>query len=287
MRTSAAQSSLVAALRPCSYRGMKQLTIRLLARLILPAFLALGLAGCVTNPETGRRQLLIVPESQMTQLGMSSFDQLKQQQPISRDPAANALVRRVGERIRSVVNLPNAQWEFVVFESQEANAFCLPGGKVGVYTGILPVTKDEAGLATVLGHEIGHAVAHHGAERMTEALALQFGGRVVDSSLSKSDPRMHAGLVTAYGVGAQVGRELPHSRLQESEADHLGLIYMARAAYNPEAAVEFWERFAEYNKQHGGSDGLWFLRTHSLNEVRIKQLKEWLPEVQREYRPRN
>ena len=148
------------------------------------------------------------------------------------------------------------------------------------------MTKDEAGLATVLGHEIGHAVAHHGAERMTEALASQFGGRMVDSSLSKSDPRMHAGLVTAYGVVAQVGRELPHSRLQESEADHLGVIYMARAGYNPEAAIGFWERFAEYNRQHGGSDGLWFLRTHPLNDVRIKQLKQWLPEVQREYRPR-
>jgi len=122
------QSSLVAALKPCFYRAMKQLTIRLLGRLILPAFLSLGLAGCVTNPETGRRQLLIVPESQMIQLGLSSFDQMKQQQPISRDPAANAVVQRVGGRIHSVVNLPNAQWEFVVFESQEANAFCLPGG---------------------------------------------------------------------------------------------------------------------------------------------------------------
>ena len=121
---------------------MKQFTTRLFARLILPAFLSVWLAGCVTNPETGRCQLLIVPESQMTQLGISSFDQLKQQTPISRDPAANAMVQQVGERIRSVVNLPNAQWEFVVFDSKEANAFCLPGGKIGVYTGILPLMKE-------------------------------------------------------------------------------------------------------------------------------------------------
>src|SRR6266542_6091459 len=199
------------------------------------------LIGCTTVPETGRRQINFIPQGEEMQLGLTSFEKMKQAVSISKDPAANALVQKIGKRVATVAPLPNAQWEFVVFESKEANAFCLPGGKVGVYTGISPVTKDEAGLATVLGHEIGHAVAHHGAERMTEALALQFGGRVVDSSLSKSDPRMHAGLVTAYGVGAQVGRELPHSRLQESEADHLGLIYMARAGYNPVAAVEFWE----------------------------------------------
>src|SRR5438128_8254851 len=249
--------------------------------------LGAGLPGCSTVPETGRRQINFIPPGEEMQLGLSSFEKMKHEVPISKDLAANALVQKVGWRIATVAPLPNARWEFVVFESTEANAFCLPGGKVGVYTGILPVTKDEAGLATVLGHEIGHAVAHHGAERMTEALALQLGGSVVDASLSKSDPRMHAGLVTAYGVVAQVGRELPHSRLQESEADHLGLIYMARAGYDPEAAIGFWERFAEYNRQHGGTDGLWFLRTHPLNEVRIKQLKGWLPEVQREYRPRN
>ena len=116
------------------------------------------LAGCVTNPETGRKQLVgLVSENEVTQLGVNSFDQMKKEVPISKDPAANAMVRRVGERIRSVVSLPNAQWEFVVFDSKEANAFCLPGGKIGVYTGILPITKDDAGLATVLGHEVAHA----------------------------------------------------------------------------------------------------------------------------------
>ena len=122
---------------------------------------------------------------------------------------------------------------------------------------------------------------------MSESLLLQTGGGLVDASLAKSDPRTHAAVVTAYGLAAEVGRELPHSRRQESEADHLGLIYMARAGYNPAAAVAFWERFAEYNRQHGGSRTAWFLRTHPLDEVRIKQLKEWLPDVQREYRPPN
>ncbi len=219
------------------------------------------------------------------QLGLSSFEKMKQEVPISKDLAANALVQKVGWRIAAVAPLPNARWEFVVFESKEANAFCLPGGKVGVYTGILPITQDEAGLATVLGHEIGHAVAHHGAERISEELLLQTGGSLLVAGLAKSDPRAQAAVVTAYGLSAQLGRELPHSRQQESEADHLGLIYMARAGYNPEAAIAFWERFAEYNRQHGGSEGLWFLRTHPLSEVRIKQLKEWLPEARRNYRP--
>src|SRR5947207_12155161 len=130
----------------------------------------LSLVGCTTAQVTGRRELNLVSAGQETQLGLSSFDQLKTNTPISHDPAMNDMVQRVGKRIAQVASkdLPDAQWEFVVFDSPEANAFCLPGGKVGVYKGILPITKDEAGLATVIGHEIGHAVAHHGAERMSQ-----------------------------------------------------------------------------------------------------------------------
>src|SRR5881394_507709 len=138
----------------------------------------LFLEGCAKVPVTGRRQLNIVSSGDEMQLGLTSFSQMKSNTPISRDPAANATVERVGKRIAAIAgkDLPNAQWEFVVFDSKEANAFCLPGGKVGVYSGILPITKDDAGLATVLGHEIGHAVAHHGAERMSEAEVLQKAG---------------------------------------------------------------------------------------------------------------
>jgi predicted Zn-dependent protease len=257
-------------------------------------FLAISLAGglffisCTTAPVTGRRQLSLVDAGQETQLGISEFDKLKESTPISKDPAANALVQKVGRRIAAAADkdLPNAQWEFVVFESKEANAFCLPGGKVGVYTGILPITKDEAGLATVLGHEVAHAAAHHGAERMSDQMAAQLGGQALGVGLSTADPRVQSLVSLAYPTVAQVGVLLPFSRKQESEADHIGLIYMARAGYDPHAAVEFWERFAEYNKSNGaGGGGLAFLQTHPLDEQRIKQIQGWLPEAMAEYNP--
>src|SRR5437868_12459979 len=143
----------------CLAEGMKRIWCRWAATIAV----AIIVIGCETVPVTGRKELNFIGASQEMQLGLTSFDELKQKTPISRDPAANALVQKVGRQIASVAQLPNAQWEFVVFESKEANAFCLPGGKVGVYTGLLPITQTEAGLATVLGHEIGHAVAHHGA----------------------------------------------------------------------------------------------------------------------------
>lgn len=240
------------------------------------------MTSCTTVKETGRRQLMLISPSQETQLGMTAFQGLKKEQPVSSDPAAKSLVERVGRRIASVANLPNAQWEFVVFESKEANAFCLPGGKVGVYTGILPITKTEAGLAAVIGHEVAHATAHHGAERMSEALVLQSGGQFLGASVASGDPRLQGAFQSAYGIGTTVLRELPHSRAQESEADSIGLLYMARAGYNPEEAIRFWERFADVNRQSGGGTP-WFLRTHPLDDKRIADLKAALPKAMAEF----
>src|SRR6516162_9095489 len=170
---------------------MKNHSFRLLRKCIPYTTLLLVLGGCTTVPVTGRHELNFMSSDQEMTLGLSSFDQLKKDTPINHDPAMNDLVQRVGTRIAKVAgkDLPNAQWEFVVFESKEANAFCLPGGKVGVYSGILPITKDDAGLATVLGHEIGHAVAHHGSERMSEAQVIQTGGQLLGASVSAADPR--------------------------------------------------------------------------------------------------
>ena len=215
------------------------------------------------------------------ELGISEFEKMKQSTPVSHDPQMNELVQRVGRKIAAAANedLPNAQWEFVVFDDNQANAFCLPGGKVGVFKGILPITKDEGGLATVIGHEVAHAAARHGAERMSQALAAQTGGQLLGVALSSADPRVQSLFALAYPIGAQVGVLLPYGRKQESEADRIGLTYMARAGYNPEDAVAFWQRFAAFNESKGGKGGPAFLRTHPVDEVRIEQIQEWLPEA--------
>jgi metalloendopeptidase OMA1, mitochondrial len=249
----------------------------------MPILAALLVAGCTTVTETGRSQLNLVSAEEEVKLGVTEFQQTKEKTPISKDAKANAMVQRAGQRIAAVAHLPNAQWEFVVFESPEANAWCLPGGKVGVYTGILPITKDEAGLATVIGHEVAHATAHHGAERMSQQMVAQLGGTAAGALVSGQSQATQALVGQAYGVASEVGVLLPFSRKQEAEADYIGLLYMARAGYDPAAAVAFWQRFAEYNRQHGGSQGLPFLRTHPLDEQRIQNLKAELPKAQAEY----
>lgn len=258
---------------------MNNLKLLTLLLIVAPALL---LPGCTTVPVTGRHELNFVSSDQEMALGLSSFDQLKKDTPVNHDPAVNAMVQNVGKRIAEVAgkDLPNAKWEFVVFESKEANAFCLPGGKVGVYTGLLPITRTDAGLATVLGHEIGHAVAHHGASRMSQQELTQAFGQALDSGMSTSDPRVRSMVSVAYGLGTKVGLELPYSREQESEADHIGIVYMARAGYDPQEAVTFWQRFAEFNQQQGGNGIPTLLRDHPVDAVRIKQLQQWLPEAQ-------
>ena len=240
--------------------------------------------GCTTVGETGRRQFNIVSAGEEMKLGLTAFNEMKQQVPISKDVAANALVQKVGKKIAAVASssLPDAQWEFVVFDSKEANAFCLPGGKIGVYTGILPITKDEAGLATVISHEVAHAVAHHGAERMSQGIAVQAGGQVVGALSASAQPVTQTAIGALYGLGSQLGYALPHSRLQESEADHIGLKYMARAGYNPEAAVDFWKRFSAFNEGTSGGGTPWFLRTHPVDSKRIQDIQRWIPEARRE-----
>lgn len=262
---------------------MKRNYFSLLLGLALASGSLVFFTGCQTVPETGRRQFNFISAGEEMKLGLTAFEQTKKEVPISRDAAANAMLQRVGKRIAAVAQLPNAQWEFVLFESKEANAFCLPGGKVGVYTGILPVTKDEAGLATVIGHEVAHATARHGAERISEAAMLNLGGQVAGAAVAGS--KYEAWTMMAYGAGAKLGRELPHSRGQESEADYIGLLYMARAGYDPEQSVAFWQRFAAYNAQHGGGNDLWFLRTHPLDQRRIADLQAKMGEAKAQYRP--
>jgi predicted Zn-dependent protease len=173
------------------------------------------------------------------------------------------------------------QWEFNLVESKEANAWCMPGGKVVVYTGILPITKNEGGLAVVMGHEIAHAIAEHGNERMSQMLIAQMGGMALDQAMATSAAQTKQLWMSVYGAGVQVGALLPYGRLQESEADHLGLIFMAIAGYDPREAIAFWERMA---KSQGSKTAPEFLSTHPSDETRIRQIRERLPEALSYYR---
>ena len=264
-------------------------TMRTLAEKLGMTFVVLVLAlssACAVVPGSGRMQLNMISPGEERRMGRESFAEIKQRVPISKDANATAMVQRVGSRVAEVADLPNAQWEFVLFQSKEPNAFCLPGGKVGVNTGILPIAKDEAGLATVMAHEVAHAVAHHGAERMTEQILMQGIAVAVFSSLTDMDDKTRLLLFTAYGLGSTFARILPHSRLQESEADNIGLIYMARAGYDPEQAIEFWKRFSEFKRKKGGARTPAFFSTHPVDEQRIENLKRLMPKAKLQYRPR-
>ena len=255
------------------------------AHLGAACMLGATLAGCATAPETGRSQLLLVDSDQEAKLGLQAFQEIKSETPISRDAKKNAQLQSVGKRIARVAKLPNARWEFVLFDDpKQPNAFALPGGKVGIYTGILPITKDDAGLATVIGHEVAHAAARHGAERMSQGLAVQVGGGILSAALGASG---YGGAtqdlaMQAYGVGAQLGVMLPYSRTQELEADRIGLLYMARAGFDPREAIAFWQRFQAYKAKSGGRTPE-FLSTHPLDDNRIAQLQKFLPQALAEY----
>src|SRR5258706_4584724 len=219
-------------------------------RRVLVALLLLALGapmGCETVPYTGRRQIQLVSPGEEAQMGVQSFKEIVGKATLSTDAQANAMVQRVGGRIAAVTDL-GYQWEFrLIQDDKQANAFALPGGKVAVYTGILPITRDEAGLAAVLGHEIGHVLARHGGERLSQQMGVQTTTQVL-AGLASSNPATVQLVSAALGAGAQVGVLLPWSRQQESEADHLGLILMAKAGYDPHAALELWKRMAEAAK---------------------------------------
>jgi predicted Zn-dependent protease len=239
--------------------------------------------SCATAPETGRKQFMMMDPAQEAQMGFKAFDQLKQQKPYITSGKDAEMVREVGRRIAKVAPVENAKWEFVLFEDDSPNAFALPGGKVGVNTGILKITKNEAGLATVMGHEVAHVTARHGAERASQTMGIQLLGAIADAALAQNAPGARQGVMQAYGLGAQVGVLLPYSRVHESEADEVGMLYMARAGYNPQEAIAFWQRFAAYNNKQGGGKPPEFLSTHPLDARRINDLKAMLPRAEAEY----
>ena len=251
----------------------------------LLGLLAAGAAGCQTVPFTGRSQLMLLPEGAELSMGLTAYQEVLSKSRVSTDPALNEQVTRVGRRIAEATGRSDYQWEFKVLEDKQANAFCLPGGKVAVYTGILPFTRDDPGLATVLGHEVAHAVARHGGERVSQTLLVQTGLAATQAALARNDPRTVQAVTSLLGAGAAVGLLLPWSRAQESEADRLGLIYMAKAGYHPAAALEVWQRLAEAGR--GQARPPEFLSTHPAPETRLRQIQAWIPEALRHYQPRS
>lgn len=243
------------------------------------------LAACYTVPQTGRSAWHLVPADQLASMSATQFGQLKQDTAISRNPIYNAMLRRVGERIASVAgpDMPNAQWEFVVFDDDEQiNAFAMPGGKVAVYTGMFKVVQSDADLAIVMGHEIAHVAARHGNERMSQQLLAAGGALALSVGTADMGRGERALLLGAYGAGSTIGLILPYSRYHESEADEIGLLYAAKAGYDPRAAISLWQRMAA---QHNGAPPE-FLSTHPANSTRIRKLNALMPQAMQVYQNR-
>lgn len=257
--------------------------------LVLMAFL---LDACRTVPVTGRSQLSLIPNSQMLSMSFQEYDKFLKENKLSTNASQVDLVRRVGTNIQKSVEkyfadqkttdvLDGYRWEFNLVESKDVNAWCMPGGKVVVYTGILPVTRDELGLAVVMGHEVAHAIAEHGGERMSQQMLAELGMTALDVALTNKPEETRSLWMTAFGVGAQYGVLLPFSRSQESEADQMGLIFMAMAGYDPNAAVDFWQRMAAAS---GGQKPPEFLSTHPSDQTRINDIKKHIPAAMKYYR---
>ncbi|MCH9697421.1 MAG: M48 family metallopeptidase [Gammaproteobacteria bacterium] len=232
------------------------------------------LQACATSP-TGRKQLKLLPEGQMNQMGLQAFDSLKKETPLSKDRTKNQFVECVSNAVTKVVG---GQWEVVVFEDKTPNAFALPGGKIGVHTGILPFTINQSQLAAVIGHEIGHVLAHHGNERASQNLAMQTGMQVASAAVPGSQMGQLA--VAALGMGAKFGILLPYSRTHESEADLMGLEYMSDAGFDPREAPKLWQNMGAASK---GAAPPEFMSTHPSNTTRIRDLNAYLDKVMPRY----
>ncbi len=249
------------------------------------------LTGCTRAPITGREQLIFFSEETENKMGIDAYRDVLRQFPLSTNPEANAMIRRVGERVAAAANKPSYDWEFALIQDDKIiNAFCLPGGKVAFFTGILKHTQNETGVATVMGHEVTHAIQRHGVERISRGIIEQIVqlGAIAGAATGKVDPRAVQGVLMAYGVNAS----LPFNRAQESEADYIGLRLMAQAGYDPHEAIAFWERMSGCPRNmigklcfRSGAGVPEFLSTHPSEETRIKNIERWIPEAMHYYNP--
>jgi predicted Zn-dependent protease len=259
--------------------------------LCLSSSLLASLYGCYKAPGTARDQLIFFSEEKEMQMGIAAYRDVLKQFPLSTNPETNAMIRRVGERVAAAANRPDYDWEFAVIQDDKIiNAFCLPGGKVAFFTGILKKTENEAGVATVMGHEVTHAIQRHGVERISRGIVEQVAqvGALAGAATGKVNPQVVLGVLSAYGVGVS----LPFNRAQEIEADHIGLRLMAQAGYDPHEAVAFWERMSGCPRNmigklcfRSGAGIPEFLSTHPSDENRIRNIEKWTPEMMKYYNP--
>jgi predicted Zn-dependent protease len=248
--------------------------------------------SCTTVPVTGRKQLSLISNSEIFPMSFNSYQSVLDSSKTSTNSEWASMVKNVGVKIQQAVEafmaqnnmsdeLDGYQWEFNLIEDDVVNAWCMPGGKVVFYTGIMPICKDETGVAVVMGHEVAHAVANHGRERMSQGLIQQMGGVALQTAIADYPGATQNLFMGAYGVASTVGGMLPFSRLHESEADKMGLIFMAMAGYDPRAAPDFWKRMAEGSKGEAPPE---FLSTHPSHETRIKDLEAQVPEALKYYK---
>ncbi|MEJ2544521.1 MAG: M48 family metallopeptidase [Calditrichaceae bacterium] len=261
-------------------------------KLIFLFITLLFLIACTTVAITGRQQFTLIPDAEMNAMSFSQYDEfLKSNEVITGTKDAD-MIKSVGQKIQHAVEkyfadegmseaLNGYEWEFNLVKDDIVNAWCMPGGKVVFYTGIIPICQDETGVAVVMGHEVAHAIAKHGNERMSQQMVVQLGGMALSKALEEKSETTKQIYMTAFGLGSQVGVMLPFSRLHESEADEMGLIFMAMAGYDPHKAVEFWQRMADL----GGQKPPEFLSTHPSDETRIRKIKEALPKALKYYKP--
>lgn len=249
------------------------------------------LFSCSKVPITNRKQMNLLPESELTSMALTEYQNILKTSKVITGTADARMVQQVGINISNAAKvlmqkmgqskrIAGFKWEYVLLDNKEPNAWCLPGGKIAVYSGILPITQDETGLAVVMGHEVGHALARHGNERMSQGMLAQMGGIALAVALAEKPEATQELFTQAYGIGVTVGALLPYSRLQETEADKIGLVLMASAGYNPDHAVEFWQRMKQLK---GSAEVPAFLSTHPSDEQRINDIKKFLPEARKYY----
>ena len=262
-------------------------------KIILFLFISSVLTGCILNKVTGRKQLSLVQESELQLMAVGQYNSFLSENKVlnSHSNKDAAMVDRVGARISNAITkyfktqgkesvTEGYKWEFNTVDSKEVNAWCMPGGKVVIYSGLLPVTQNETALAIVVGHEIAHAIAKHGSERMSEAMMQQLGGVALQVALSQKPQQTQDLFLQSYAIGSTVGAMLPWSRQQETEADQYGLIFAAMAGYNPQEAIAFWQRMSSA----GGAKPPEFLSTHPSDESRMRKLKQFMPEAMKYYK---